>query len=131
MSREKLQKLQKMVRKAQKSLKLASYRIKSQIHDAKSSEYAEVSYEHPKKKTTIAFNRKNIDKDLEDTIVHELLHLFFSKHLGVAENSFKRRKRHRSLKKYQKGEEKTVSILAPLLAKAIFEKEEEASDKPT
>lgn len=120
MNNKKLQRIQKMVKRAQKSLNLASYRIKSQIQDAESSKYAEINYEHPKRTATIVFNRRKIDEELEDTIIHELLHLFFNKHLGVAENVFKRQKRRRSLKKYQKGEEKAINILASLLEKAIF-----------
>lgn len=116
----KLNKIQKMVKKAQKFLKLASYRIKSQIQDTESSEYAEIVYEHPKRSATIIFNRKKINDDLEDTIIHELLHLFISKHLGVAENVFERQKKYRSLKKYQKGEERAINILASLLKKSIF-----------
>jgi len=120
MSKRDLQRIQKRVRIAQKSLKLASYKIKSQIRDAEVSEYAEIVYEHPKRTATIVFNRREVNKELENTIIHELLHLFISKHLGVAENIFERQKKHRSLKKYQKGEEKAINILVPLLERAIF-----------
>jgi len=115
-------KLQRIERRDQKSLKLASYRIKNQIQDMENSEeYAEIVYNHPKKRAAIVFRRK-INEELEDTILHELLHLFISKHLGVAENVFERQKKRSSLKKYQKGEEKAISILVPLLEKAIFDK---------
>ncbi len=120
---EGINKLQRMERRAQKSLKLASYRIKNQIQDMEDSEeYAEIVYNHPKKRAAIVFNRRKINEELEDTILHELLHLFISKHLGVAENVFERQKKRSSLKKYQKGEEKAISILAPLLKKAIFDR---------
>ena len=109
-----------MVKMAQKPLKLTSYRIKSRIGDAKDREYAEVVYEGLKEPATIFFNRKKINSDLEDTIVHELLHLFISKHLGVAENVFTRSRKYKSLKKYQEGEEAAITVLAPLLKKAIF-----------
>lgn len=109
-----------MVRIAQKSLKLGSYRIKSQIQDVEGSKYAEIVYEHSKRTATIVFNIREINKELENTIIHELLHLFISKHLGVAENVFERQRKHRSLKKYQKGEEKAINILTLLLEKVIF-----------
>jgi len=120
MKKRDLQRIQKMVRMVQNSLKLASYRIKSQIQDAEVSEYADIVYEHPKRAATIVFNTRQVSRELKNTIIHELLHLFISKHLGVAENVFERQKKHRSLKKYQKGEEKAINILAPLLEKAIF-----------
>ena len=119
MERE-LNKIQKTVKKAQDALKLTSYGIKSQLQDGEASEYAQILYNHPKRTATIVFNRRKINKELEDTIIHELLHLFISKHLGVAENVFEKQKKYGSLKKYQKGEEKAINILAPLLEKAIF-----------
>lgn len=122
MSSNELERIKKMVRKVQKSLKLASYKIESQIQDPEDSRYAEIFYEHPKRTATIAFNRRKINNGIKNTIIHELLHLFISKHLGVAENVFERQKKRRSLKKYQKGEEKAIKILASLLEKAIFSK---------
>lgn len=115
-----LNKIQKMVKKAQEPLKLASYRIRSQIEDVDDSDYAEIFYDHSKRTARIVFSRRKINKELEDTIVHELLHLFLSKHLGVAENVFERQKKRSSLKKYKKGEERAIIILAHLLEKAIF-----------
>ena len=116
-----LQRINGMVKKAQRCLKLASYRVKSHIGDSDGSEYAEIKYDHPKKTATIVFNRKTINDDLEETIVHELLHLFISKHVGVAEDLLERQRRHRSLlNKYQKGEERAIVILASLVSKAIF-----------
>jgi len=121
MDRE-LERIDHMVKKAQRHLMLASYRIKSYVDDRASSEYAEINYEHPKRTATIVFNRKKINEDLEETIVHELLHLFISKHLGVAEDVLERQRKHRSLlNKYQKGEERVIVILASLLKKTIFE----------
>ncbi len=122
MNNKELQRIQKMVKMAQKPLKLTSCRIKSQIGDAEDSVCAEIVYEGPKEPATIFFNRKKINSDLEDTIVHELLHLFINKHLGVAENVFTRSRKHKSLKKYQEGEEEAITVLAPLLKKAIFTK---------
>jgi len=116
-----LQRIDRMVKKAQRCLKLASYRIKSYIGDSDGSEYAEITYDHPKRSATVVFNRKKINDDLEETIVHELLHLFISKHLGVAEDMLERQKRQRSLlETYQKEEERAIIILASLVRKAIF-----------
>ena len=42
--------------------------------------------------------------------------------VNIAENVFERQKKYKSLKKYQKGEEKAIKILAPLLKKVIFHK---------
>ena len=75
-----------------------------------------------KRTAAIDFNRKRIHQELENTVIHELLHLLFNKHLGVAENVFERQRKYKSLQKYQKGEEKIINILAPLLEKAIFRK---------
>ncbi len=116
-----LQRIERMVKKVQRCLKLASYRIKSYIGDNDGSEYAEISYDHPRRSATVIFNQRRINNDLEETIVHELLHLFISKHVGVAEDVLERQKRHRSLlNKYQKGEERAIIILASLVRKAIF-----------
>lgn len=119
----KTKKIEKLIKKAQKALKLASYRIKYNINEmADHSIYAEIGYQHPKRTAIINFNRKTLNQQLKDTIIHELLHLFFSKYIRVAENAFERQRKYKSLKKYQKGEEKIIDILAPLLEKAIFAK---------
>ena len=116
-----LRRIERMVKKTQRRLKLASYRVKSHIGDSDGAEYAEIIYDHPKRTATIVFNRKRIDDDLEETIVHELLHLFISKYFGVAEELLERQRRHRRLlKKYQRGEERAIVILASLLTKTIF-----------
>lgn len=119
----KTKKIEKLIKKAQKALKLASYRIKYNINGtADRSVYAEIDYQHPKRTAIINFNRKTLNQQLKDTIIHELLHLFFSKYIRVAENAFERQRKYKSLKKYQKGEEKIINILAPLLEKVIFAK---------
>ena len=115
-----VKKIEKLIKKAQRSLKLASYKIRYNIREADRSEYAEISYQHPKKTAAIDFNRKRVHQELENTVIHELLHLLFNKHLRVAENVFERQRKYKSLQKYQKGEEKIINILAHLLEKAIF-----------
>lgn len=116
-----IKKIEKLIKKAQRLLKLASYKIGCNIVEADYSEYAEIICQHPKRTATIDFNRKRIHQELENTVIHELLHLLFKKHLRVAENVFERQRKYKSLRKYQEGEEKIINILAPLLEKAIFE----------
>mgnify|MGYP001575674062 FL=1 len=117
-----IKKIEKLVEKAQRSSKLASYKIRCNLVEADYSEYAEIICQHPKRAAAIDFNKKRIHQELKDTVIHVLLHLLFSKHLRVAENVFERQRKYKSLQKYQKGEEKIINILAPLLEKAIFGK---------
>lgn len=86
------------------------------------SEYGEIICDLPKRKAVINLNTRRLNDDLEDTIIHELLHLFFQKHLGVAENVFESQKKFKSLKKYREGEEKAIRILAALFKRSIFSK---------
>ena len=113
-------KIEKLVKKAQRSLKLASYKVRCNLVEADYSEYAEIECQHPKRVAIIDFNRKRIHQELKNTVIHELLHLLFNKHLRVAEDVFERHRKYKSLQKYQEGEEKIINILAPLLEKAIF-----------
>lgn len=117
-----MKKIEELIKKAQRPLKISSYKIKCNIVEDDYSKYAEIRCRHPKKAATIDFNIKRIHQELENTVIHELLHLLFNKHLGVAENAFERQRKYKSLQKYQEGEEKIINILAPLLGKAIFGK---------
>lgn len=121
--KDRIKKIEKLIKKAQRSLKLASYKIRCNLVEADYSEYAEIICQHPKRTATIDFNRKRIHQELENTVIHELLHLLLNKHLKVAENVFERQRKYKSLQKYQKGEEKIINILAHLLEKAIFGKD--------
>lgn len=113
-----------MIKKVQKSLKLTSYDIKIFLkEDLENSKYAEITYGVSKRKAVIVFNKRKLTNALEDTIIHELLHLFLYKHLGVAEDVFERQKKFKSLKKYRAGEEKAIEILASLLKRSVFSKE--------
>ncbi len=117
-----------MIKKAQKSLKLTSYDINWFLKEnLENSEYAEITYGLSKRKAIIVFNIRKLTNSLEDTIIHELLHLFLYNHLGVAENVFERQKKFKSLKKYRAGEEKAIEILASLLRRSIFAKKERRS----
>lgn len=118
-----IKKIEKLIKKAQGSLKLASYKIRYNLVEADYSEYAGIICQHPKRTASIDFNRKRIHQELENTVIHELLHLLFNKHLRVAENVFERQRKYKSLRKYQEGEEKIIDILAALLEKAIFRKD--------
>lgn len=118
-----VKKIEKLIKKAQGSLKLASYKIGCNIVEADYSEYAGIICQHPKRTASIDFNRKRIHQELKNTVIHELLHLLFNKHLRVAENVFERQRKYKSLRKYQEGEEKIINILAHLLEKAIFGKD--------
>lgn len=119
----KINKIDKIVNKAQKSLRLSSYKIRCFLRkDMKNCEYAEIIYDIHRKNGIINLNPRKLNDDLKDTIIHELLHLFFDKYLGVAENVFERHKRFKSLKKYRKGEENAIRILASLLKRGIFQK---------
>jgi|GEM_PF-6645706 len=114
---------EKMFKKAQRTLGLNSYKIKVHIENINnSSRYAEIEYSNSGREATVLFNRKKMNNELEDTIIHELLHLFFNKHLGVAENMFERYRKYKSLRKYREGEERAIEILASLLKKSIFSK---------
>jgi ubiquinone/menaquinone biosynthesis C-methylase UbiE len=72
-------KIEKLIKKAQRVLKLSSYKIRYNIIEADPSEYAEISCQHPKRTATIDFNRERIHQELENTVIHELLHLLFFK----------------------------------------------------
>jgi len=118
-------KIDKMIKKAQKSLKLASYKISYFSKDnMRNCDCAEITYDRPKRKAVISLNTRRLNDDLEDTIIHEFLHLFFYKYLGVAENVFEKQRKFKSLKKYREGEEKAIRILTPLLKRSIFPRKE-------
>ncbi|MBI4684675.1 MAG: hypothetical protein HY755_05710 [Nitrospirae bacterium] len=119
--KKEIKRIEKLIKKAQRSLRLSSYKIRCNLVKADYSEYAGIICQHPKRTATIDFNRKRIHQELENTVIHELLHLLFNKHLSVAEDVFERQRKYKSLRKYQKGEEKIINILAPLLEKVIFE----------
>lgn len=120
---KKISKIDKVIKKIQKSLKLTSYKISYFLKDdIDDSEYAEIICDLSKRKAVINLNTRKLNDDLEDTITHELLHLFFHKYLSVAENVFERQKKIKSLKKYREGEEKTIKILTSLLKRSIFPK---------
>lgn len=124
----KTSKIDKMIKKVQKSLKLTSYNINWFLKEnLENSVYAEITYDLPKRKAVIVFNKRKLTNSLKDTIIHELLHLFLYKHLGVAENVFERQKKFKSLKKYRAGEEKAIEILASLLKGSIFPEKERRS----
>lgn len=111
----------KRIKQVQKALKLASYRVNYQVKDGMSAgDYAEITCLRSKKKAQINFNARRIDEELNDTITHELLHLFFYSHFGIAEESFKRQKKKTTLNKYLKGEEDAIKILASLLSRSIL-----------
>jgi len=118
-----IKKIEGLVKKAQRPFKISSYKIKCNIVEDDYSKYAEISCQHPKRAATIDFNTKRIHQELKNTVIHELLHLLFNKHLWFAEDIFERQRKYKSLQKYQEGEEKIINILAPLLGKAIFGKE--------
>lgn len=119
--RTKISEIDKMIKKVQKPLKLSSYKIKCSLKEGMDScEYGEIMCDLHKKKADINLNPKRLNDDLEDTIIHELLHLFLFKYLGVAENVFESQRRFKSLKKYREGEEKAIKILATLLKKSFF-----------
>jgi hypothetical protein len=117
-----------MIRRAQAGLKLASHTIRFSLEDMEDKgTCAEVAYDNSTKTAHIRINTRNASTDLEDTVVHELLHVLFAKHLGVAENVFRRQKKHSSLRKYSKGEEELIRVLAPLLRRALLAKKKTSS----
>lgn len=118
-------KIDKMIKKAQKSLKLTLYKTRYFLKDdMRNCEYAEMTYDQSKRKAVINLNTRRLNDDLEDTIIHEFLHLFFYKYFGVAENVFEKQRKFKSLKKYREGEEKAIRILTPLLKRSIFPRKE-------
>ena len=118
-----IKKIEKLIKKTQRSLKLSSYKISVFLKEhMDNSEYGEIICDLPKRKAVINLNIRRLNDDLEDTIIHELLHLFFSKYLGVAEDAFEKQRKFKSLKKYREGEEGAIKILASLLKRRIFPK---------
>lgn len=114
-------KIRLMISKARRGLKLTSHKIRFSLEDMDDkATFAQVAYDNSTKAAHITVNTRRANADLEDTVVHELLHVLFAKHLSVAENVFQRQKKHGSLRKYNRGEEEIIHILTPLLKQALL-----------
>ena len=115
-----MSKINRIIKKVQRHLKLNSYKISCFLKKNKdNSKYGEIDCDLLKRKAVITLNKRSLNDNLEDTIIHELLHLFLYKYLGVAESAFEKQKK---LKKYLEGEEKAINILSSLLKRSIFSK---------